>query len=109
MCFWVSAVAEPNRYAAQVLTTSPMKVSTLGLIRDSASQRTIVLSRTPQARPKALVQERHTGVFAAGLSEADDTAAEVPGTGVDGEAVDTMPSPLLAHRFRRLRRGWWRE
>src|SRR5271157_510203 len=53
---WVKAVAEPNRIAAQVFTTSPMNVSTLGLIRDSASQRTMVSSSIPQARPKALVQ-----------------------------------------------------
>src|SRR5580704_3010787 len=54
--FWFEAFAEPNRMAAQVLTTSPINVSTLGLMRESASQRTIVSSRTPQARPKALVQ-----------------------------------------------------
>src|SRR5258708_18824013 len=52
----VRAVAEPKRIAAQVLTTSPMKVRTLGLMRERASQRTMVSSRTPQARPKALVQ-----------------------------------------------------
>src|SRR5579864_3509172 len=57
MRFWLSAVAEPKRIAAQVLTTSPMKVRTLGLMRDRASQRTMVSSSTPQARPKALVQE----------------------------------------------------
>ncbi len=56
MRFWLLALAEPNRIAAQVLTTSPMKVRTLGLMRERASQRTIVSSRTPQARPKALVQ-----------------------------------------------------
>src|SRR2546423_15631504 len=58
MRFCVEKVAEPNRMAAQVLTTSPMKVRTLGLMRERASQRTMVLRRTPQARPKALVQER---------------------------------------------------
>src|ERR1700716_3344217 len=57
MRFCVSAVAEPKRIAAQVLTTSPMKVSTLGLMRDSASQRTMVSRSTPQARPKALVHD----------------------------------------------------
>src|SRR5277367_4563946 len=56
MRFWFDALAEPNRMAAQVFTTNPMKVSTLGLMRESASQRTMVSSRTPQARPKALVQ-----------------------------------------------------
>src|SRR5438270_12152091 len=53
---WLLALAEPNRIAAQVLTSNPMKVSTLGLMRESASQRTMVSSRTPQARPKADVQ-----------------------------------------------------
>src|ERR1700741_1021923 len=57
MRFWFEALAEPKRIAAQVFTTSPMKVRTLGLMRESASQRTMVSSRTPQARPKALVQE----------------------------------------------------
>src|ERR1700741_1006933 len=57
MRFWLLALAEPNRTAAQVLTTSPMNVRTFGLMRESASQRTIVSSRTPQARPKADVQE----------------------------------------------------
>src|SRR5579863_3373240 len=57
MRFWLSALAEPNKMAAQVFTTNPMKVRTLGLMRDRASQRTMVSSRTPQARPKALVQE----------------------------------------------------
>src|SRR6266567_6226396 len=53
---WFSAVAYPKKNAAQALTTSPMKVSTLGLILVSASQRTMVRSKTAQARPKALVQ-----------------------------------------------------
>src|SRR2546421_11678368 len=57
MRFWLEAFAEPNRIAAQVFTTSPMNVSTLGLMRESASQRTIVSSRTPQALPNAEVQE----------------------------------------------------
>src|SRR6266851_8350594 len=39
-----------------VFTTKPRNVSTLGLIRAKASQRTMASSRTPQARPKALVQ-----------------------------------------------------
>src|SRR5258708_17132090 len=43
--------------AAQVFTTSPIKVSTLGLMRDNASQRTMVSRSTPQARPKALVHD----------------------------------------------------
>src|ERR1700733_5237459 len=42
--------------AAMGLTTKPINVSTLGLIRDSASQRTIIFSNLPQARPKAEVQ-----------------------------------------------------
>src|SRR3954447_15630069 len=57
MRFWSPALAEPNRIAAQVLTTSPMNVRTLGLMRERASQRTMVSRRTPQARPKAEVQE----------------------------------------------------
>src|SRR3979411_1064317 len=61
MRLWFSAVAEPKRMAAQVFTTSPMKVSTLGLIRDSASQRTMVSRSTPQARPKALVHDFQCG------------------------------------------------
>src|SRR5580693_4553939 len=55
--FWLPAAAEAKRMAAQVLTTSPINVRTLGLMRDSASQRTMVSSSTPQARPKALVHE----------------------------------------------------
>src|SRR5215813_10670977 len=61
MRFWLEALAEPKRIAAQVLTSSPMKVRTLGLIRESASQRTMVSRRTPQARPKAEVQETVIG------------------------------------------------
>src|SRR5579864_168366 len=61
MRFWFEALAEPNRIAAQVLTTSPMKVRTLGLMRESASQRTMVSSSTPHARPKALVHEAVIG------------------------------------------------
>src|SRR5215467_4241839 len=57
MRFWLLAFAMPKRKAAQVLTTSPMKVRTLGLMRESASQRTMVSRRTPQARPKAEVQD----------------------------------------------------
>jgi hypothetical protein len=40
-----------------VFTTRPMNVSTFGLMRDNASQRTMVSSKTPQARPKALVHD----------------------------------------------------
>jgi hypothetical protein len=54
-------LADPKRIAAQVLTTSPMKVRTLGLMRDRASQRTMVSRRTPQARPKVEVQEALLG------------------------------------------------
>src|ERR1700757_2608999 len=57
MRFWFEALAEPNKKAAHVLTTNPMKVRTLGLMRERASQRTMVSSRTPQARPKAEVHE----------------------------------------------------
>src|SRR5579863_5315516 len=57
MRFWFDAFADPNRIAAHVFTNNPMKVSTLGLMRESASQRTMVSSRTPQARPKVEVQE----------------------------------------------------
>src|SRR5215472_373344 len=57
MRFWLLAFAMPKRNAAQVLTTSPIKVRTFGLMRESASQRTMVARRTPQARPKAEVQE----------------------------------------------------
>src|SRR5215469_11673196 len=57
MRFWLLAFAMPKRNAAQVLTTSPIKVRTLGLMGESASQRTMVSRRTPQARPKAEVQE----------------------------------------------------
>src|SRR5450631_589406 len=53
---WFCAVAYPKKNAAQALTTSPIKVSTLGLTRVSASQRTMVRNKTAQARPKALVQ-----------------------------------------------------
>src|ERR1039458_1012108 len=67
----VRAVAEPNRIAAQVFTTSPMKVSTLGLMRDSASQRTMVSSSTPQARPKALVHDMLGDRFGDVFGEAD--------------------------------------
>src|SRR5579859_791106 len=61
MRFWFAALAEPNRIAAQVFTTRPINVSTLGLMRESASQRTMVSSRTPQARPKAEVHEALIG------------------------------------------------
>src|SRR5579863_2360970 len=101
MRFCVPAVAEPNRIAAQVLTTSPMKVSTLGLMRDRASQRTMVLSSTPQARPKALVQLRHPVAFDGGAADTDD-ATEAVATGVfDAEEVAIRLSPLSARRFPR--------
>jgi hypothetical protein len=57
----LDALAEPKSTAAQVLTNKPMKVRTLGLMRESASQRTMVSSNTPQARPKAEVQEAVIG------------------------------------------------
>src|SRR3982074_1719250 len=82
MRFCVSAVAEPKRIAAQVLTTSPMKVSTLGLMRDSASHRTMVSRSTPQARPKALVHDFQCG--------------DLVGEGFDSEEADIRLSPLRA-------------
>src|ERR1700716_1842703 len=82
MRFCVSAVAEPKRMAAQVFTTSPMKVSTLGLMRDSASQRTIVSRSTPQARPKALVH--------------DLQCADLVGEDFDSQDADIKLSPLRA-------------
>src|SRR5258708_4765039 len=102
--FCVENVAEPKRMAAQVFTTNPMKVRTLGLMRESASQRTMVLRRTPQARPKALVQERQpdfAGDFAGGCGGCDLMA-------VDGGAVAIRPWPLFPRLLRRRRcRGWW--
>src|SRR5271170_7109522 len=90
MRLWVRAVAEPKRIAAQVLTTSPMKVRTLGLMRESASQRTMVSSSTPQALPKALVQLWF-----------DDLLADELGAG--DAVVAIMRPPFRA----RPRRGWW--
>src|SRR5258708_36850616 len=72
MRLWFSAVAEPKRMAAQVFTTSPIKVSTLGLMRDSASQRTMVSSSTPQARPKALVHDLQCGDLDCGDTDCVD-------------------------------------
>src|SRR3979411_3189493 len=82
MRLWFSAVAEPKRMAAQVFTTSPMKVSTLGLMRDSANQRTMVSSSTPQARPKALVHDFQCG--------------DLVGEDFDSEDADIKLSPLRA-------------
>jgi hypothetical protein len=72
-----------------------MKVRTLGLMRDRASQRTMVASRTPQARPKALVHDLHEPEceeldFAglerfAGVERAEDFAAD-EGADVAGDA-----------------------
>src|ERR1700736_3662403 len=53
---WLSALAYPKRNAAIMFTTRPMKVRTFGLTRARASRWTMASSRTPQARPKALVQ-----------------------------------------------------
>src|ERR1700733_6679844 len=105
MRFWLEALAEPNRMAAQVLTTRPMNVSTLGLMRESASQRTMVSSRTPQARPKALVQLR-LGVFFEGelLSDADLSAELRSGS----SRLRLVMSPTKRPPFpNRPRRGWW--
>src|ERR1700727_1364566 len=104
MRFWVSAVAEPKRIAAQVLTTSPMKVSTLGLMRDSASKRTIALRSTPQARPKALVQERHDDFGEEGLS-GDGFAGDA--FVVDEVAADIRLWPREARHRGPGHRGWW--
>src|ERR1700733_4362567 len=72
-----------------------MKVSTLGLMRDRASQRTIVLRSTPQARPKGLVQVLHPVGFARGAAETDAL-----GTGeFEAEAGDIRLSPLSVRRF----------
>jgi hypothetical protein len=108
-------LAEPKRIAAQVLTTSPMKVRTLGFIRESASQRTMVSSRTPQARPKAEVQLRLAlerspgemlGAIAGAVAGFGDLAAEGPVVATlsegSGEADISLP-PFLV----RLRRGSW--
>src|SRR5579863_1093213 len=50
------AFAWPNRNAATMLITSPMKVSALGEMRVSARPCTIRSRSQPQARPNALVQ-----------------------------------------------------
>src|SRR6266853_3101423 len=96
MRLWLAALAEPKRMAAQVLTTSPMKVRTLGLMRERASQRTMVSSRTPQARPKALVHDL-----------ADDRLTDGV---VDDAAIRLWPRhlPLGSVRFRSTqhRREW---
>src|ERR1039457_1034444 len=50
------ALAWPNRNAAAMLMTSPMKVSALGEMRVRASPCTMRSKSQPQAPPKALVQ-----------------------------------------------------
>src|SRR5580693_9658559 len=95
MRFWFEALAEPNRMAAQVLTTNPMKVSTLGLMRERASQRTMVSSRTPQARPKALVQLCQ---WERGLVEVVDTL-DAAAVGRDEEDIRLWPLSSAL---------WWR-
>src|ERR1700728_4237406 len=50
------ALAWPKKNAATMLMTSPIKVSTLGEMRVSASPCTMRSKSQPQARPKALVQ-----------------------------------------------------
>src|ERR1700721_148482 len=86
MGLWVGALAEPKRIAAQVLTTNPMKVRTLGLMRERASQRTMVSSRTPQARPKARVQLRQWGWGLGGGATLDAAAV-----GSDEEDIRLWP------------------
>src|ERR1035438_815613 len=53
---WLSPLAYPNRNAAYVLTTNPIRVRTFGLMWERASRRTMASSRTPQARPTPFVQ-----------------------------------------------------
>src|ERR1035441_6536181 len=53
---WCAPFAYPNKTAAWVFTSNPIRVRTFGLMRDSASRRTIESSSTPQARPTPLVQ-----------------------------------------------------
>src|SRR5437879_11128439 len=91
MRFWFAAVADPNRTAAHVFTTNPMKVSTLGLMRDSASQRTMVSRSTPQARPKALVHDFQCGDLDCGDTDCVD--------------IDIKLSPLRAQPRRESWRG----
>src|ERR1039458_4178738 len=50
------ALAWPNRNAAAMLMTSPMKVSALGEMRVRASPCTMRSKSQPQARPNSLVQ-----------------------------------------------------
>src|SRR5208282_1317965 len=91
--FWLPAAAEAKRIAAQVLTSSPMNVSTLGLMRDRASQRTMVSSSTPQARPKALVHEMDDEGDVG--DDAEDEAEALDDDEVAGEADIRLP-PLSA-------------
>src|ERR1700689_2743073 len=111
MRFWFEALAEPNRMAAQVLTTSPIKVRTLGLMRESASQRTMVSSRTPQARPKALVQDgailraslfRLVGDFVVNGAEAEDFQFALA---IGGDYDDFVPYLHIEERAADRRRG----
>src|SRR5271154_3409254 len=102
--FWFPAAAEAKRIAAQVLTTNPINVSTLGLMRDSASQRTMVSSSTPQARPNALVQdmcEEDADV------EDDAEAAAVVDDEVAGEAdIRLPPLSVILPVQPAFRRAW---
>jgi hypothetical protein len=52
----LEALAWPNRNAAAMLMTRPMKVRALGEMRVSARPCTMRSRSQPQARPKALVQ-----------------------------------------------------
>jgi hypothetical protein len=67
-----------------------MKVRTLGLMRDRASQRTMVARRTPQARPKALVHDLHEPecpeLDFAGVEVEEDFAADEGPADVTGDA-----------------------
>src|ERR1700680_3506957 len=120
MRFWLEALAEPKRMAAQVLTTNPIKVRTLGLMRERASQRTMVSSRTPQARPKALVQLGLIRMFPGllcvrnqekcarnlslrrkcGGAQDDATYLRLGASRLAGQTFTLLPSPV------RSRRGW---
>src|SRR4051794_14565353 len=120
MRLWLEALAEPNRTAAQVLTTNPINVRTLGLIRERASQRTMVSRRTPQARPKAEVQE--TLIGRTSWKKSSSETHEPQGTArCTEENLSSIPprsvvrfvvhvtcdfTPALLWDFRSRRRGW---
>src|SRR4051812_25391337 len=100
-----------------------MKVRTLGLMRESASQRTMVSSRTPQARPKAEVQlmeeeavigERinlttkgqPSATLRAGWAEQTQGRLPAPDCVALSALIAGGVTPALLWGFRRFRRGW---